>query len=164
MNKQNAVVGLIAVLVVGAIVGGILFSTRHNRVELTGSVLKVRTYAVNSDDTIVFADIRVVNPSTQQFVVQDVTVFLDPASGDPVQGDIFPESDAKRLFAYYPVLGTKYNPNLMIRQKINPGETIDRMVSVRFPGTEESFQKRKRLRIIVRDVDGAKTEIVEKLT
>ena len=44
MNKQNAVVGLIAVLVVGAIVGGILFSTRHNRVELTGSVLKVRTY------------------------------------------------------------------------------------------------------------------------
>ena len=41
----------------------------------------------------------------------------------------------------YPVLGKKYNPNLMIRQKINPGETIDRMVSVRFPGTEEALLK-----------------------
>ena len=87
-----------------------------------------------------------------------------PRERRPGARGFFPESDAKRLFAYYPVLGKKYNPNLMIRQKINPGETIDRMVSVRFPGTEESFQKRKRLRIIVRDVDGAKTEIVEKLT
>jgi hypothetical protein len=67
------------------------------------------------------------------------------------------------MFEYYPVLGKKYNPNLMIRQKINPGESIDRMVSVRFPGTEENFQKRKGLRIVVTDVDGAKTEIVEKL-
>ena len=60
-------------------------------------------------------------------------------------------------------LGKKYNPNLMIRQKINPGQTIDRMISVRFPGGEERVQKRKGLRIIVRDIDGAKTEIVEKL-
>jgi hypothetical protein len=37
------------------------------------------------------------------------------------------------------------------------------MVSVRFPGTEETFQKRKGLRILITDVDGAKTEIVEKL-
>jgi hypothetical protein len=61
------------------------------------------------------------------------------------------------------VLGKKYNPNLMIRQKINPGETIDRMISVRFPGGEEQVQKRKGLRIIVRDIDGIKTEIDEKL-
>ena len=31
------------------------------------------------------------------------------------------------------------------------------------PGSEERVQKRKGLRIIVRDIDGAKTEIVEKL-
>jgi hypothetical protein len=161
--KQSAVVGLVAILIVGAIVGSILFTTRHNKVELTGSVLKIRTYPVSSDDTVVFADVRVVNPSTQQFVVQDVKVLLESSSGESVEGDIFPEQDAKKLFDYYPVLGKKYNPNLMIRQKINPGETIDRMVSVRFPGTEESFQKRKRLRIVVTDVDGAKTEIVEKL-
>jgi hypothetical protein len=161
--KQSAVVGLVAILIVGAIVGSILFSTRHNKVELTGSVLKIRTYPVSDDDTVVFADIRVSNPSTQQFVVQDVKVLLQPSTGGPVEGDIFPEQDAKKLFDYYPVLGKKYNPNLMIRQKINPGETIDRMISVRFPGTEAGFQKRKGLRIVVTDVDGSKTEIVEKL-
>ena len=37
------------------------------------------------------------------------------------------------------------------------------MISVRFPGTEAGFQKRKGLRIVVTDVDGSKTEIVEKL-
>lgn len=163
MDKQKAVIAFIALLVVGGFVGGILFSTRHNKVELTGSVLKVRTHSVSEDDTLVFADIRVKNPSTQQFVVQDVDVYVDPASGERIQGDTFTEADAKRMFEYYPVLGKKYNPNLMIRQKINPGETIDRMVSVRFPGTEENFQKRKGLRIVVTDVDGAKTEIIEKL-
>lgn len=163
MNKNHAAIGFLALVFVGLVVGGILFSTRHNKVELNGSVLKIRTYAVSEDDTLVFADIRVTNPSTQQFVVKDVDVYLDPASGERIQGDTFTEADAKRMFEYYPVLGKKYNPNLMIRQKINPGESIDRMVSVRFPGTEESFQKRKGLRILITDVDGAKTEIVEKL-
>lgn len=162
MSKQTAVVALIAVLVVGGVIGGILFSTRHNKVQLTGSFLQVRAHAVDADNTIVFADIRVINPSTQQFMVQDVAVFLDPASGDRVQGDTFAEADAKRMFEYYPVLGKKYNPNLMIRQRINAGESIDRMISVRFPGTEEAFRQRKGLRIVVTDVDGAKTEIVEK--
>jgi hypothetical protein len=76
---------------------------------------------------------------------------------------MFSETDAQRLFSYYPVLGKKHNPNLMIRQRINSGETIDRMVSVRFGATEERVAKRKGLRIVVTDADGAKTEIVEKL-
>lgn len=157
-----AVAGVVAVAVVGAVIGGILYSTRQNRVELSGEVLRVRTHAVDNENTVVFADIRISNPSTQQFVVQDVQVFLEEEGGGSVPGDSFSETDALRLFTYYPVLGKKHNPNLMIRQKVNSGETIDRMVSVRFPGTEERVQKRKGLRIVVTDVDGAKTEIVEK--
>ena len=163
MNKQVVVAGSIAVLLVAAVVSSILFSTRHNRVELNGTLLRVRTQAIDGDNTVVLADIRITNPSTQQFVVEDVQVLLQPQSGEAIPGDTFSETDAQRLFTYYPVLGKKYNPNLMIRQKINPGESIDRMVSVRFPGTEETFQKRKGLRILITDVDGAKTEIVEKL-
>ena len=163
MNKQVVVAGSIAVLLVAAVVSSILFSTRHNRVELNGTLLRVRTQAIDADNTVVLADIRITNPSTQQFVVEDVQVLLEPQSGDPIPGDTFSETDAQRLFTYYPVLGKKYNPNLMIRQKINPGQAIDRMISVRFPGSEEQVQKRKALRIIVRDIDGAKTEIVEKL-
>lgn len=162
MNRQTVVVGLIAFLLVAGVVGSILFSTRHNKVQLTGSVLKVRTYQVDPEDVVVFADIRVTNPSTQQFIVQDVKVTVDGADGKRVEGETFSETDAQRLFTYFPVLGKKYNPNLMIRQKINSNETVDRMISVRFPGTEESFAKRKALRILVTDVDRATTEIVEK--
>jgi len=163
LNRQNVVIGLFAVLLVGGVVGTILYSTRHNKVELTGSVLKVRTYQVDPENLVVFADIRISNPSTQQFIVHDVNVSMDDADGKRVEGENFPEPDAQRLFTYFPVLGKKYNPNLMIRQKINSNQTIDRMVSVRLPGTEAAFAKRKALRILVTDVDGAKTEIVEKL-
>jgi hypothetical protein len=162
VNKQVLVVGLIAVLIVGAVVGSILFSTRHNRVELHGSVLKVRSHSVDAGNTVVIADIRVTNPSTQQFVVEEVEVYIDEEGGEPVKGDVFSEVDANRLLEYYPVLGARYNPNLMIRQKINPGETIDRMIAARFPGIEERFQQRKGMRIVVTDVDGMKTEIPEK--
>jgi hypothetical protein len=163
VTKQTAIAAVIAMLVVAVVIGGILVSTRHNRVELNGSVLRVRTHSVDPENTVVFADIRVSNPSTQQFVVQEVEVFLDEAQGQALTGETFSETDAQRLFTYYPVLGKKHNPNLMIRQKINPGESIDRMVSVRFGATEERVGKRKALRIVVTDVDGTRTVIIEKL-
>ena len=157
MNRQSAVAIAIGLVIVAVAVGVILQTTRKNRVELTGSVLRVRSHSIDPENTVVFADIRVTNPSTQQFVVKQVDVYMDD-----VQGDTFSESDAQRLFTYYPVLGKKDNPNLMIRQKINPGETIDRMVTVRFPGPDDKVQGRKSFRIVVTDADGAKTEIAEK--
>ena len=157
MNRQSITAIAIGLVVVAIAVGVILQTTRKNRVELTGSVLRVRSHAVDPETTVVFADIRVSNPSTQQFVVKEVEVYVDE-----LEGDEFAENDAQRLFSYYPVLGKKDNPNLTIRQKINPGETIDRMISVRVSASDESVQSRKALRIVVTDVDGAKTEIAEK--
>ena len=163
MNKQAVVAGSIAVLLVAVVVGSILYSTRHNKVELNGTLLRVRTHVIDADNTVVLADIRITNPSTQQFVVEDVQVLLVPRAGNRFPAICSPKPMRN---GYSPIIrcsGKKYNPNLMIRQKINPGQTIDRMISVRFPGGEERVQKRKGLRIIVRDIAGAKTEIVEKL-
>lgn len=157
MSRQNVIAGAIAVMIVAAVVASILYSTKNNKVELTGQVLRVRTHPVDEANTVVLADIRVNNPSTQQFVVNNVRVFL----GD-LEADIFSESDARQVFNYYPVLGKKYNPNLIVRQKINPGETIDRMVTVRFAAKDDRIQSREGLRIVITDIDGAKTEIVEK--
>jgi hypothetical protein len=157
VNRQSAVAIAIGLVIVAVAVGVILQTTRKNRVELTGSVLRLRSHSVDPENTVVFADIRVTNPSTQQFVVKQVDVYMDD-----VQGETFSESDAQRLFTYYPVLGKKDNPNLIVRQKINPGETIDRMVTVRFPGPDDKVQGRKSFRIVVTDADGAKTEIAEK--
>ena len=157
MNRQHVVVGAIAVLIVVVGVGSILVSTRKNRLELTGQMLRVRTHTVDAQNTVVLADIRISNPSTQDFIVKDVEVYLDN-----LKGDTFSEIDARRLFEYYPLLGKKYNDNLTIRHKIKSGESIDRMISVSFKASEEQVAKRGAIRIVVTEADGAKTEIVEK--
>jgi hypothetical protein len=157
VNRQTAVAIAIGLVVVAVAVGVMLQTTRKHRVELTGSVLRLRSHSVDPETTVVFADIRVTNPSTQQFVVKEVDVYMDDQ-----KGETFSETEAQRLFTYYPVLGKKDNPNLMVRQKVESGETIDRMVTVRFTGPDANVQARRSFRIVVTDADGAKTEIAEK--
>lgn len=161
MGKQTVVAGLIGLVIVAAIVGGILFSTRHNRVELTAKFLQVRAHQIDDDNALVLVDIRVTNPSTQQFVVKEVSAQLEDAGGKTIEGEIASERDAQLVFQYYPVLGKKYNQNLMIRQKINPNETIDRMIVARFPGKETVITTRKNLKFVVTDADRATTTLSE---
>ena len=78
-----------------------------------------------------------------------------------MDGDVFSEVDVQRVLSFYPVLGEKYNQTLIARDKINPGGTIDRMLAIRFAVSEEDVQRRKALRILVTDVDGANSEIRE---
>jgi len=162
VNRQTLLIGGIAVLVVVAAISLVLVSTRKNRVELTGDILKVRTYQIDSEHTIALIDVRVRNPSTQQFMVKDVEVVADSADGKPVSADVFPESDIQRVLDYYPMLGKKYNPGLLLRDRIKSQETTDRTVSVSIPMTDEQLAKRKRIRMIVHDADGATTEVAER--
>jgi hypothetical protein len=161
MNKQALVAGVIALVVVGAVVGGILYSTRKNAVEVAGEVLKVRSHQIDPTNTIVAIDFRITNPSTQQFVVNEVEVFLDTKDGKSIAGDIFSEIDARRMFDYYKVLGPKHNETLVRREKINSGQSVDRMIAARVESTDAGVQDRKALRLVVHDVDGPKSEIVE---
>jgi hypothetical protein len=119
----------------------------------------VRTKGIDNENTIAILDFRLSNPSDVQFIVRDVVVTIDTADGKAMEGDTVAEVDAERLFQYYPVLGQKYNPTLMIRSKVNPGQTLDRMIAVRFPTSEQQVQDRKSLRIRIREVDGTTSEI-----
>ena len=78
--REKLIPALIAVAIVTALVAGILYSTRHNAVEVKGRVLKVRTHSPETGSTIVLVDLRVENPSVQQFVVRDVSVKMEDAS------------------------------------------------------------------------------------
>jgi hypothetical protein len=161
LERQTLIAGAIAVFLVGGVVGGILFSTRKNRVELTGKVLQVRSHMIDPENTVAVIDFRISNPSTQQFVVREVEVFLDKADGAPMDGAVFAEIDAQRAFQYYPVLGKKYNATLVLRDKIEPGQSVDRMILVRFSAPDELVRGRKAIRILIKDVDGPRSEIRE---
>ena len=162
MSKQAVVTCGIALLIVAAAVSGILFSTRKHRVELTGEVLKVRSHQVDPQHTIVLVDMRVANPSTQQFVVRDVEAFVEESDGKSVPAELFAESDIQRALTYYKVLGEKYTPGLVRKDRIDSRATTDRSIAFSAPMTDARFAERKAIRIVVHDVDRKSTEIREK--
>jgi hypothetical protein len=162
MNRQTLIIGGIALLIVAAAVSTILITTRKNRVELTGEVLKVRTHQMDPEHTIALLDLRIKNPSTQRFVVRQVEVFVEEPDGKSTPTDLFAESDIKRVIAYYPMLGDKYTPGLLRRDRIASGETTDRSIAVSVPMTDARLGARKGFRVVVHDVDGPVTEIREK--
>lgn len=161
MNRQALVAGAIALVIVTATVAGILYSTRRNKVQVTAEILKVRSHERDPGHTLVVLDFRVTNPSTQPFTVREVEVFLDTKDGKSLKADTFAEIDAQRMFDYYKVLGEKYNPTLVLRERLSSGQTIDRMIAVQFDTTDEVVQDRKALRMVIHEVLAAKSEIVE---
>jgi hypothetical protein len=163
MKSSMAISALVAIAIVGSLIAGGLYWTRNNHLELKGEVLKVRSQSVDPENTVAVIDFRVTNPSTTQFVVKDVDVYMDTADGKTLDGGIFSEIDAQRLFEYYKILGRKYNPTLLMKDKIESGQVQDRMIAVRFPATDPQVAARKGIRLVISDVDGAaKSEITEK--
>ena len=161
MNKQALIAGAIALVVVAATVGGILYTTRKHKVQVTGEILKVRSHQRDAGHTLVVVDFRVTNPSTQPFTVREVEVFLDTKDGKSLKGDIFAEIDAQRMFDYYKVLGEKYNQTLVLRERLNSGQTIDRMIALQFDTSDDVVQDRKALRLVVHEMLREKSEIIE---
>lgn len=161
MNRQVAAAAAIALAVVGIAVALILYSTRNNAVRVTGEILKVRTHPADAETTLVAIDFRLHNPSTQQFMVREVKVFLD-GGAEPLEAEVASEVDARRLFDYYKALGPKYNQTLVRRDRIDSGQSLDRGLLVSFRAPEQTVSARKALRLVVHDVDRFQSEVVEK--
>ncbi len=162
MNKSFWAFLLVGIAAASALVGLLLYWNRGAHIELKGSIQKVRTLASDESSAVVIADFRFVNPADYPFVVRKVDVFLEDADGQTLEGMVVSDIDAKRLFEYYPTLGQKYNPSLVMNAKIAPHASLDRMIAAQFKIAEEKAQARKSLRIRVEDVDGAVSEIVER--
>jgi len=141
------------------LIGVVLYVQRGAHLELKGSIQKVRTLALPDSSTVVVIDFRFLNAADYSFIVRKVDVFLETAGGQTLEGAVVSEADARQLFTYYPLLGQKYNDTLLMRTRIAPHQSLDRMVAVRFEIPEEQVQQRKALRVRVEDVDGAVSEI-----
>ncbi|HTT66240.1 MAG TPA: hypothetical protein VMG35_30525 [Bryobacteraceae bacterium] len=152
-------VGLIAVLIA---VAGIMYIQRGAHVELKGAILKVRTMGMADNSSLAVVDFRFANPSNYPFVVRSVDVSATGADGKDYTSTPVSEVDAKRIFEYYPILGQKYNPSLIVRDKI-PGRTSeDRMIVARFEIPVAQLDARKNLKVRIEDVDGPVSELAEK--
>jgi hypothetical protein len=152
----------IGLAVVAAGLGVTLLSTKGAHLELDGRILHVRVLSLNPNASIVVLDFRAKNPSDVQFVVKNVEIVLEPASGEPLTGASISKADVDNVFKYEKILGPKYNDVLSIRDKIGAHETLDRMDGARFELGEAAIDARKSIKIRIEDMDGTIAEIAEK--
>lgn len=150
--------GLVAVAIA---VAWMFYINRGAHIEPAGKILKVRTLGLDENSSVAIVDFRVTNSSDYTVVVREVNVTMDAPNGSAIDGETVSETDARRLFQYYPILGQKYNDSLIIRDRIKPRSTIDRMIAARFEIPVARLDARKRLRLRVVDIDGPSGEIAE---
>ena len=146
------VLGAIVVIVLIGLVT--FYYLDPSRAVVSGSILKVREQPVDENSCLVVVDFRFINSSTSVVQVRSVAVSIDDPSGKPVQGEPLSEMDAKRLMDYYPMLGQKFNETLLMKTKIEPHQSMDRMVAARFAIPDSQFNARKNLKVEIEDWGG----------
>jgi hypothetical protein len=155
MSKGFWIFLALGLAVAGGLVFTLLTATQGSHLRLEGKILKVRVLALTgSGASLVIVDFRVTNPSNVPFVANSVTLHLEPATGDAVEGRTISKTDIENIFRYEKLLGPKYNPILSLQDRIPPHQTVDRMAGARFELPEAAINARKAIRIRIEDVDG----------
>ncbi len=161
MGRQFWTYFLVGLAVVGGGIFAAFYWNQGSRVDLTGSILKVRSYP-DGAGAIVFVDFRVTNPSTRPFVVNGLTVAMETPDNEVAMAVTLSKEDAAKIARYYKLIGPQYNDVLAIRDTIAPVETVDRMVAARFNFPPKFLEQRKTLHLRIQEVDGAVADITEK--
>jgi len=161
--RNSLVIGVgVGVVVIAALVASIFYIQRGAHIEVKGRVLKVRTAPLDEHSSAAVVDFRFTNPANYPSLVRSVTVILEDGAGVQSEGFTVSDSDMGRLFDAVPLLGQKYNPTLIARDKIASHESEDRMVAARFEVPDDRLEARKRLVLRIEEIDGAVSEISEK--
>ena len=162
MQKNFLVAFGIGLAIIALAVGGIFFMQRGDRMQLPGKILKVRTAALDDDSSVAVIDFRITNPSDILFEVRTVTVEMEDNQGKSYMGQSISEMDAKRLFEGLPVLGTKFNTSLLMKDRLGSHGSADRMIAARFQAPVALLDGRKRFVVRIEEVDGKSFEYAER--
>jgi len=147
-----------AALVVAAAIGGVWYMARGAHLELRGSILKVRTAPLDENNSVAVVDFRFTNLADYEYNVLNVKVIVEEKSGAITEGVTVSEVDARRLFEALPLLGHKYNDSLVVRNRIPPHGTQDRMIAASFPMPESRLDMRQGITVRVEEVEGVVSE------
>src|ERR1700676_1920542 len=99
MSKGFWIFLALGLAVAGGIVLTLLTATQGAHLRLEGKILKVRVLPLTgSGASIVIVDFRATNPSDVPFVANAVTLHLEPATGDAVDGRTASKTDIENIF------------------------------------------------------------------
>ncbi|MDP8989173.1 MAG: hypothetical protein M3N41_03730 [Acidobacteriota bacterium] len=161
MSKGFWIFLALGLAVVGALVFTMFTTTEGAHLRLEGKILKVRVLPLGGDASLVVVDFRATNPSNVPFVVNLVTLHLEPASGEAVDGRTASKVNIENIFKYEKLLGPKYNAVFSLQDRIVPHQTADLMAGARFELPASAIDGRKTIRLRLEDVDGAAAELSE---
>jgi hypothetical protein len=163
MSKRLAIFVGVGFLVVLVAAFAIFFGNEQNHLELKGEIIKIRTGAIDEHNSAAVLDFRLENPTAVLFEVRQVKVTAEEPNGDKLEGDIISKSDFKQLLEFNKFLGKQFNDGLSIRDKIQPHQTVDRMLAVRFEVAQPQLDKARQIRLWIEDMDGTQFETVKSL-
>ncbi|MDP9115151.1 MAG: hypothetical protein M3O20_15895 [Acidobacteriota bacterium] len=161
MSKGFWIFLVLGLAVVGALIFTMFTTTEGAHLRLEGKILKVRVLPLGGDASLVVLDFRASNPSNVPFVVNSVTLYLQPPSGEAVEGRTASKNNIENIFKYEKLLGPKYNAILSLQDRVAPHQTADLMAGARFELPESGINARKTIRLRLEDVDGAMAEFSE---
>jgi hypothetical protein len=159
MRKPLLLAFSLAVLIVIGFIAAVFWAQKGAHLELRGQVLKVRTAPLDENHSVAVVDFRFLNLADYTYEVRQVTVTVADKSGMTIEGMTIPEIDAQHLFEAIPLLGQKYNPSLIVRNRIPAHATEDRMIAASFPIPEDQLDVRRSITVRVQEEDGVISEI-----
>jgi hypothetical protein len=159
MKKPLVLAFGLAVVIVIAIIAGFFWVQRGAHLELRGEILKVRTAPLDENHSVAVVDFRFQNLADYEYNVYQVTVIVQDKAGMNIEGMTISELDAKHLFEAIPLLGEKYNPSLILRNRIAPHAREDRMIAASFPTPEDQLDMRRAITVRIQEADGVVSEI-----
>ena len=154
ISKQLAIFLGVGLAIVVVAVVSIVYGNKGNHLDLKWDIKKIRTGAIDENNSAAVLDFRVENVSDVPLVVRAVRVAAEKPSGEKVDGYIISKSDFKQLLEYNKFLGKQFNEGLSIRDKVPPHQTVDRMVAARFEIPVDQLDKAKQIHITIEDMDG----------
>ena len=159
MKKPLVLAFSLAVVIVLVVIAGFFWVQRGAHLELRGQILKVRTAPLDENQSVAVVDFRFLNLADYEYNVFKVTVIVEDKAGMSIEGMTISETDARHLFEALPLLGEKYNPSLIMRNRIPPHATEDRMIAASFPMAEEQLDMRRGITVRIQEADGVVSEI-----
>lgn len=149
-------------LVLAAIGVAVIMLMNHGqRVQVDGSILKVRTISVDDNASIAVVDFRMKNPSDVLFQVKQLNVIVTKADGTDEEAITMTEMDLDRVLDFYKATGPRFNPTFKVRDRLRPGEQLDRTAAGSFQVAEKVLLDRRNLVLKIQDADGIVTQIAE---
>lgn len=157
MTKGLAVAFAVGLLFIGAMVWGVFYSKQGAHLVPQASILKVRTQKVEDLHSLIVIDFRLTNNADFPMTIRRADMTVE-TNGKTTEGSAVSAEDAKKVFTYYPLLGERFNDPLLVRDKVPPRQTVDRMMAFQIDLPYAELEARKKVTMRIEDATGPVVE------